>query len=187
MQGVLFLVFCGSVGLAQFVIHQHRINGNNRLTAARYVGTISIKLPKGWEVERENQGSVLLVAVEPDSTESDGRQLTIRRNDLDKWISPEEFLQTSGLLRNTEQVADQGTNLTEKLMVAGVPGVLLVQAKRMNSVRSEILLFAASVRPSGLAISLELDCPDDSDLQDDIQTLREVAGAMNLRDSETGK
>jgi hypothetical protein len=51
----------------------------------------------------------------------------------------------------------------------------------------ETELIAVSVRTSGLAISLQLDCPDDTDLRGNQDLLRDITSAMEIRDSGQGQ
>jgi len=85
--------------------------------------------------------------------------------------------------------ADPSANIAAPIDIAGMPGVVLAVGKPVvgSATDMETQLFAASVRPSGLAISLRLDCPDDTDPDGDQQTLREIAAAMDVQDSASGR
>lgn len=185
MQGVLCLIFIASLGLAALVTHERKLQGNTRLAGIRYAGSIGVKLPAGWALERENQGNILFVASEPDTPEKKGRTLTVRKHKVDPTQSSEEFLQSSGLLRGTLRLVatDPNANLALPITIADQPGVMLAVKKPLGflflpTTDYETNWFAASVRPSGLALSLQLECPDDSDPEEDRQTLTEIAAAI---------
>jgi hypothetical protein len=195
MQAVLFIIFGASVGMAQYVIHQRRVSGNTHLAAMRYVGQVGVQLPRGWMLVRENQGSILWMATEPDTTERKGRRITIRQQKLQTLVSSEEFLQNSRLLDGTERIirTDPASNVAAPITIAGDSGVMLTVIKPVGGflgfgqTEAEKVLFAASVRPSGLALSLELECPEDTDPQDDEMTLTEIAAGIDVRDSGPGR
>jgi hypothetical protein len=189
MQLVLWIIFGASVGLAALVTHDRQTRNGNRLADVRYVGRIGVKLPTGWILQRENQGNVLLVASEPDTADQKGRQITIRRHKVDPTVSPEQFLESSGLLTGTLRLVstDPAANIAEPITIANQPGVMLSVKKPLGSPSApdsdyETELFAVSVRPSGLGISLELDCPGDSDPEADRQTLIDIAQSMDVQD-----
>jgi hypothetical protein len=196
MQAVMCLIFCASVGLAQYVIHERRLSGSSRLGVVLHGGPLDVKLPRGWKTVLDKRGSLPLVAIEPDSTDRKGRRLTIRCQKLTTLISSEEYLQASGLLNGTERPevrADPAANVADPITIAGDPGVVLAVLRPtggflgIGATGYEKVLFAASVRPSGLAVSLELQCSEDSDADDDAQTLSDIAAAMSVQDSGTGQ
>jgi hypothetical protein len=188
MQVVLCLIFCASVGLAALVTHQRRGIANTRLAAMKYVGPIGVRLPKGWVIERQNQGSVLLVAAEPASANRKSRQITIRRYAVDPTLAPEEFLQDSGLLQGAERL-NPAANVVEPITIANNTGVMLAVKKPVEflflpTAASETVIMAVSVRPSGIGISLEFECAGDTDAEPDRQMLIDIAGAMDVRDGK---
>jgi hypothetical protein len=193
MQGAMCLIFGATVALAGFVTHLQRSAGNSRLSGIIYVGNVGVRLPKGWDVQpkgAKDTGLILLVATEPDSAGKKGRKITIRKHQLDTLISSEEFLGTGGLLRGTDPFStDPDENAAEPIMIAGYSGVM-VCAKRpiggipfLRASEERTVWFAASVRPSLLAISLELDRPDDSAPRADPMLLEDIAAAMEMQDS----
>ena len=194
MQGVLCLILCGSVGLTALVKHVHLLNGPS-LAGIRYVNGVGLKAPAGWIFQRENQGLVLFVVVEPDSQDKKGRRLIIRKEKTDPSISPEDYLESSGLFSGPIRLipADPSANLARPITIAGLPGVMLPVRKHVVGIPflidpvNETDFFAASVRPSGTAVSLQLECPDESDPQDDLELLYTVAAAMDVQDSPTGR
>jgi hypothetical protein len=193
MQGVLCLIFGATVGLAAFVTHERRISGNSHLGTIQFVGNVGARLPRGWDVEKRDAkatGLILMVATEHDANGKKGRKITIRKHVLDTLVSSEEFLGTSGLLRGTDPFSeDADANTATPITIAGESGVML-RARRpvggflfIRGTEEEIVFFAASVRPSKLAISLEMACPDDSDPLGDQILLDDVAAAMEVQDS----
>jgi hypothetical protein len=183
MQAVLCLVFAGSIGLAALVSREYR----GKPTGIQHLGPVGVEVPEGWILQPVNRGPVLCVALEPDSADKKGRRLTIELRKVDPDLPPGEFLQSSGLLRGTFRQAppaDPTANIAESITIAGLPGIML---RVLDPTEQETELFAASVRPSGLAISLRLECPDDSDPPGDVQTLRQIAAAMTVRDSVPGQ
>jgi hypothetical protein len=129
MQAVLCVILAASVGLAAFVTKE-RHRSHTRLAGARYVDGVGVKLPDGWILARTDQGSVLFVAVEPDTTDKKGRRLIIEKQRVDPGLSSEEYLQTSGLLRNVVRVTDDPTSTTaDPISIAGMPGVMLAVKK----------------------------------------------------------
>ncbi len=194
MQAVLCLILLVSVGLAGLVTHERRVNRYTHLAGVRYVESIGVRLPAGWILERADRGQVLFVAHEPDLADRKGRRIIVEKHQVEPGQSAVDFLQNSGLLSGTERLTsgDSDESVIEPLTVADMPGVMLAVKRPIGGflffrpTGYEIEFFAASVRPSGLAISLRLDCPLDSDPQDDQQTLRDIAGAMEVQDAKPG-
>ena len=190
MQGVLCIVFGGSVALAALLTHQRKLQGNTHLGGARSIGNISVRLPASWRLEAINHGDNLCIAAEPNTADKKGRKLIIRRFAVDPAVTSAEFLETSGLLDGTVRMvpADPGANVADPLIIANCAGVML-QVKRPQRtflfmrVNDDVPeLIAVSVRPSGLAISLQLECPEETEIDnDDEETLREIAAAIEVR------
>ena len=195
MQAVMCIIFFASMALAQLVIHERRLSGSSWLGVVLHAGPVDVKLPKGWKSVWDKRASLPLVAIEPDSAERKGRRLTVRCQKLGAIVSSEEYLQISGLLNGSERPdsSDPSGNVADPITISGDSGVVIAVLRPtggffgIGATRYEKVLFAASVRPSGLAVSLELQCSEDSDQEDDEQMLNEIAAAMNVSDSSAGK
>ncbi len=189
MQAVMCGIFTVSVSLAVVVTHHLRSTGGIRLAGGRHVDNIAVKLPAGWLLEHEGDGSrdpVLFIAHEPDTEQLKGRRITVRRYKVQPGISSQAFLNESGLLQGTERriKADPAENMPVAITLAGEPGVLetAVRPTGDDPADGQTELFAASVRPSGLAIILQLECPDDTDPDGDELMLRKIASEIEVRD-----
>ena len=191
MQVALCAVFAGSVGLASIVTRQRLSAGSIRLEATRWYGRVGVQAPAGWSLESENQGSILLVVQEPDlvveAGEKQGRRLTVRRAQLEPPVSAEAYLKSSGLVRGTRPLAIEGTDSSESITIAGTTGIVRpvvrpVGISLFSPPTYETQWIACIVRPNGLAITLLLDCPDNSDPQADKRVLRDIASGIEVRD-----
>ena len=189
MQITLALILAGTLGLAMLVSHRKMLV---KLTTARSAGDIEAKLPSGWRLEKENDPPIMFMIREPAG--HGGRLMTIRCEQKPPGITTLQFLKASAILRETNEVL--GTDGPQPMTVAGVPG-LLVQRKRpisglMNDEEElpsatngieQTVWIAAGVLPSGQAISVVLECPQEIDAEADKRLMINTAEGITVTSS----
>jgi hypothetical protein len=184
MQITLALILAATLGLAMLVSHRKM---SVKLTTARSARNLLVKLPSGWRLERENDPPILFMIHEPGAR---GRLMTIRSEDEMPGTSVAQFLRKSALFRTTTEVL--GDDASAPVTLAAVQG-LLVQRKRLLalpaqdevSIGGEVeqtVWVAASVLPSGQAISVELECPIEIDAEADKRLMINTAEGISVAD-----
>ncbi len=185
MQGALVVIFAGSVTLAAVVCRHRQDHGITSMAGSREFGRATINLPSGWVLKHSTNDQVLFVAQEPDRQDRLGRTLTGRREKLPAAVEPMEYLQKSDLLDESSRVVSVGPDITgiEALPMGGCTGVLL-QIHRVtgdpSSPEESVQWIACCVRPSGLAVTLVMECPPTDDPEMDKQTLHDIASSLQI-------
>lgn len=176
------VAFCGSLGLAEWVVHDQRTKGGTPLERVPIsVGPLSIRGPRGWELESQSEHPVRYVAVEPERGDRDARTLTIRETKVQVGTSAEKFLAQKGLEFGLP---------SEPIRIGKVNGILVSsqsQADTEMAPESAPIVnewIAGCVGPNGIAISIQLKGPEETETQRmlDKQLIRDVARAIAVQD-----
>jgi len=133
MQGVLWIVLAGSVGLAAVVDHQLLGSRRASLGPELIVGALHIRLPVNWIASRLRSNLVdplVLEMAEPDNAASAGgaRIIRVYSQLLRRPMSPDQYLDNSGLLDDVSRSADFRV---EQTTLAGRQAVLVVAPLEM--------------------------------------------------------
>jgi hypothetical protein len=184
MQATLCVVFAGSVALAQLVVVHHRGSRLATPVTATAMGPIKrMSLPTGWVVRSHDKSPVFLIDQEPDKPDMQGRTLTGSWEQLPKNVPVREYLQTSQLSDPDVRVVSFANDADEEIQMGDGTGVVMATTRSGGTGVRQIRVkwIACTVRPDGKAITLELDCPENSDPEADKQTLIEWAQSMEFR------
>lgn len=209
MQGVMWLILGGSVGLAALVNHRIRESMHIELGEEIPYGNLIVRLPVGWKVQSGEAASSSSSAAAAGATTAAGesllvraveatampRSLSIERHRLGALISPEEFLFQDPMLPAV--AAQQMLNLAPAEL-ADHPAILIAAQLYGAAGREDggapgpgaapapaaareprKLLRICTVLPSRDAILVQVDGP--GTLSDaDFALARQVAGAVQI-------
>jgi hypothetical protein len=199
MQLTLGLILAGTVGLAELVTRQRDRVSRPELQQIAMVNQVQVKLPAGWVIVHDADDPNILVARES-SDEGHGRTLKVRLKHTRRVQSAEEYLQSSGLLRGTVVIGEDGEPIdpTEvegpqapmrTITMAGRPGVMARVLRPQQSMpgmpailRSQFI--AVTILPPRTAIILQLDSaePDTDGLDADL--IQRVAAGMDVEETD---
>jgi hypothetical protein len=183
MQVALCVIFAGTVGLAQVVVVHHRHASMAATSSSRPLGPVKrMNLPTGWVIRSHDKDPVFLFDQEPDRPEQRGRTLTGKWQRLPQAIPIDEYLQTSQLADPEVRVVSIDGKAQQEIQMGDGPGILMATTRSTEMELPAIKWIACTIRPDGTAITLELDCPGDSDPAADKQVLLDSAQSMEFRD-----
>jgi hypothetical protein len=164
MQGVMWLVLLGAVGLASLV--DRSINPaarNPALGPVRSDRGLNYRLPVGWMVTvwPVHVPGAAAIAEEPgqSATQFAQRRIIVYRQRIRPMLSPGEYLENSGLLNDVFGGADveaQDSTLDGNRAVE-ISATLQISSDAGTAVESDILI--CSVFPNHLAVTLQLKKP----------------------------
>jgi hypothetical protein len=188
LQFVLLLVLVLTLGLAEVVARRQRAAQVTVLGEPLAVGPISIRIPQRWVVETEDVkiGSAVIHVLEPDGNRR-GRVLTIAAKyvplgtTLDQFITLKQEFDQSAYPRHPWLPPELPTG-QEAIRIANNPGRLI--AMRITGLTPEggrptIWLAAALVNPWRI-IEVQLECPDDTDADDDKRLILDVTRGISV-------
>jgi hypothetical protein len=182
MQVTLCAILCLTLGLSALV---SRNRGNLPFAGARNFGQWRVELPRGWVIPRRTVLPLIVEAKEP-AAEHEGRTILVRTEQKNPGLSPEEYLDNSGLLQGAVEAVGESDPIS--IPVAGTTGVLM-QRQRAMQMDADLpagyqpVWFAAGVLPNGRAISIELDCPDEMDPIADKMLIEKTAASLHFVDN----
>ena len=211
MQVILWVILGGTLAVAQLVVRHRQLVGSvelaGTLTADLPGGVaVGVRLPKGWHVEHdagEHPGDAGAArefnAIEPaggvggvpdpEAGEDFARQLSVRFQPLRDAEGARAFIDRTGLLADTVELAG---GAGEAMAVADVQGVWIPYGRPVRVlpghgplVKPEYLAVgivpAGPMTPVPVAVTLVLECPfGDTDVKGDRDLLERVAAAVTV-------
>ncbi len=191
MQVVLCLILVGSIGLAQWVVHDRETHGLVRLGSMRtFFEDLGVRLPAGWALESQSNKLVKVQEPAPGGVDDDandnlnagnGRTLLIRERKVRVGMQPEDFLGQSSLRLNFSPES-------EPIQIGSLTGVLVSNRVRADTEMApesgpwQTEWIAGCVGPDGTAVAISLRCPNEptSEIEADKQLLRNIAASVVL-------
>ncbi len=182
MQGSLCILLALVVGLSALVVAHRRSTMKITLEPPQAFSTVglSVCVPRGWHAQPSEEGLVLdrpAAGVEP------ARRILIRHQWTRALLSPLEYLQRIGLLRDGWWGSPHALAKVTPQMVSGWPGIFVtLEGSGPETGEPRILRIAAVVLPSREAILLRLDTVGTAEASDE-ELLRAVAESIFISGS----
>lgn len=148
MQVSMWLLFGGTLGLAQFVSHERRVSPQADLGPPQSWGRLTVRLPDGWQIgERESDQLLLIQGIDPqDPTRRLFMEQRLGQQPAD---NSEDDTDQTPLLRSSEKIQFTGLGRTGEL----------TEEVRQIAQEPEVkwVFLRASVQmPDGLSVSVEI-------------------------------
>ena len=174
MQGVLWLIFLATLGLAGLVNHQVRKTLLVPLGESIQLDPIELRLPAGWEINGVNDiDSRGVRALEPAQF---GRRLEVRLYRVTEAMSAKEFL-----AHFHAQIPGRSGH-DSSIVIAGQPGALVagtIDHPVPGGMLRQKYLIAAAMLPDGFTIKIDLIGHNDID-PTDIALINDVAASITI-------
>jgi hypothetical protein len=160
LQGVMWLVFAASLGVAALIDHRRTAALDVTLGEPRTFGRLVVRLPKGWALEGEAGPPRAVVAKDYDRQGRLRRTLRITQEvQTGRGLGPESYLESIIQLPGIEQIPD-----VEPFPFLGQDDGALVafmladsgESRRRRTRLANAGLFACTVLPDGLSVTLQL-------------------------------
>lgn len=175
---LMFALLLLSLAGAAVLIHLKGGLAVSALTPPQKIGSVDVRLPKGWVVTYTRSGSTeFITAIEP---EQDGRRLDIRATDMDANTDAADSFRNSMPFR-LMQLKREDVRMVEEVKVPGGSGFVIHPKK---GVPVGVIAFE-----DGRAVTIELTRPmGSSSVAVDDAIIYDVATSVRLNElpAETG-
>jgi hypothetical protein len=159
LQGVTWLVFAASLGVAALIDHRRTASLEVTLGEPRTFGRLVVRLPKGWELEGEAGPPRALVAKDFDRQGRLRRTLRITQEvQTGRALGPESYLESIIQLPGIEQIPD-----VEPFPFLGQDNGALVAfmfeprgVRRRRASLANAGVLACTVLPDSLSVTIQL-------------------------------
>jgi hypothetical protein len=160
LQVAMWVILGASLGLAAFIDHRKTAGLDVTLGEPSRFGPLVVRLPKGWELEREAGPPKAVVAKDYDRQGRLRRTLKITQERQNgRVLGPESYLENTVNLPEIEQIPDVEPfaflGQDEGALVAFIIGDTR-RGRRARPRLPQAGLYAATVLPDGLSVTVQL-------------------------------